>query len=439
MLKKLQRRFVIWTSLAIFAVISMIVLIINISYRRVLITREDNTIDSIMSGERQPGPGGPGSGNVPGEGPGDQMEPKPGTGNDPGKNNGNGGQDPKGGIAFDGNMSPEAPFLTRYFTVTADAEKNVVSVSIDNIGSVTQEDGKTMAEEVLSEGSERGYSGEYRYAVKTTDEGYLMAFLNCSQDQESMLSILRVSIIVGASSMLLIVLALFLISRRVIAPYARNMAMQRQFITDAEHELKTPLTSIAASTDVLMMDEENEWLLNIKDQTEHMKKLVAGMLTLSRMDEESPIPDKETFSISDAAWETMQPFEMAARGLNKSFKCDIEDGMTMEGARAMIQQMMSILLDNAVKYSDDEGNIVFKVYKSGKKVHVDVSNTGDLSGIKEPERLFDRFYRPDSSRNIKTGGFGIGLSIARAVARGHKGDINVSISGNKITFNAVME
>ena len=431
MLKKMQRRFVLWTSLAIAAVIALIVLIIHISYRNVMISREDNTLDNIIAGRMDDHHGMMPGGQMP-----DGMTPPEGEpesfveGDREGSRN---------DIYFDGNMSPESPFMTRYFTVSFDTDGNVTGTSIDNIGSVSDEEAREMALELFSGEEARGYTGEYRYRISEQDDGYTAAFLNCSADQQSMSSILFVSLIVGIVSAALLIVVMIIVSGRVIKPYARNAEMQRQFITDAEHELKTPITSISTSADVLLMDGENEWARNIKNQSERMGKLVAGMLKLSRMDEEDPFPDKAEFSVSDAAWETAEPFEKTAKGLGKGFSCDIEDGVRMTGDEPAVQQMMSILLDNAVKYSDDEGNIAFRVYRNRKRVCVDVSNTGDMSHIKEPEKLFDRFYRPDDSRNNRTGGYGIGLSIARAVARSHGGDLNVKIDGNSITFSSVME
>ena len=445
MLKKLQRRFVIWTSLAIFAVIALIVLIINLSYRNVMIGREEDTIDAILSGDLRPGgredrvpdgerpPGESGAFNG-----SDDDDPEDDPDDDDPYDDEDDDIDEKG-IPFDRDLSPEAPFMTRFFTVQADGERNITSVSIDNIGSVSEDDAREMAEEILAGGSSSGYTGEYRYRVQEADDGYNTVFLNCSADQESMASVLFVSSVVGLVSVLFLILVVFIISGRVIKPYVRNARMQRQFITDAEHELKTPITSISTSADVLLMDGENEWLRNIKDQAEKMNRLVAGMLKLSRMDEEDPFPDKAEFSLSDAAWEASEPFGKTAEGLRKSFTREIEDDVLMTGDEPAVQQLISILLDNAVKYSDSEGNIVLKVYKDRKHVCIDVSNTGDMSAITEPERLFDRFFRPDESRSSKTGGYGIGLSIARAVAESHNGTLTVRIEGDSITFSARME
>ena len=217
------------------------------------------------------------------------------------------------------------------------------------------------------------------------------------------------------------------------------MELQKQFITDAGHELKTPLTSISTSADVLKMENgDNEWIDNIQKQTVRMSKLVKNLVTLSRLDEGVPLPDRTEFSLSDAAWEAAEPFEMRARAQGKSFTQSISPELAMKGDMAAVQQLISILLDNAFKYSDDGGQIRLSVYPQHKNNIIEVYNTCPPDSLGDIDRFFDRFYRADSSRRYD-GGTGIGLAIAKATAQALGGSISAETAdGRSIVFKAVL-
>ena len=191
--------------------------------------------------------------------------------------------------------------------------------------------------------------------------------------------------------------------------------MQKQFITDASHELKTPLTSISTSLDVIEIEHgEDEWTENIRNQTTRMTKLVGELVALSRLDEIKPLPAKENFSVSNAAWEIVEVYQPQAKAREKKFDVEIQDDVFMIGEKDAIQQMLSVLLDNAIRYSNEKGEIRFSLKKSKNKVRIEVFNTCHFDTPPDVNRLFDRFYRPDSSRNSDTGGNGVGLAIAKA-------------------------
>ena len=231
---------------------------------------------------------------------------------------------------------------------------------------------------------------------------------------------------------LLIFGLVIVLSKRAILPFVKNLEMQKQFITDAGHEIKTPLTSIATSADVLAVEHEgNEWVANIQKQTVRLTKLVNHLVTLSRLDEAAPFPDQTVFSLSEAVWETSEPFSSLARANGKNYTQRIEENLEITGDKTAIQQMISILLDNALRYSDAGGQIQLDVYRKNAHAWIEVFNTCEPISQSDLAHLFDRFYRPDKSRSTHTGGTGIGLSIAKATAEGHGGKISVvSPSGN---------
>lgn len=223
------------------------------------------------------------------------------------------------------------------------------------------------------------------------------------------------------------------------APYLRNLSVQKQFITNAGHELKTPLTAISTSADVLAMEYPgDEWAENIQAQSARLARLIADLVTLSRLDEENPFPEKTEFSLSDAAWEIAEPFSSLAAAKGKRYSQEIEDGVLLTGERQAVQQMVSILLDNAVKYSDEGGEISLRVSKAGKRAQIQVFNTCSGAESLDISRLFDRFYRADESHSSAVGGTGIGLSIARATAEAHGGSVRAEIADGGIRFTALL-
>ena len=388
------------TMLAFFAVIMMIAVLVNAVNYYVVTNRADQTLSAILRYEEmrpeEPGPQGP------------PMKP------------------------FMGLPDVEANYMTRFFAVHFDKDENVVSTSTDYIAAVDNEDAVEYARQVLKKSKDRGYMKEYRYAKETKGDTTVVLFLNTTRDQQSMISLLILTIIVSFVSLLIVFVLVAKLSGRAIRPFANNIDQQKRFITDASHELKTPLTSISTSLDVITMEHgDDEWTDNIRKQTGRMSKLVSELVTLSRLDEENPLPDKEDFSLSNAAWEIADVYMPQAKAQGKNFSVEIEENVSLFGDKSSIQQMLSVLLDNAVRYSDEKGDIRFSVSKKKNRAYIEVFNTCDYETAPDTERLFDRFYRPDESRDSKTGGSGVGLSIARAVAQAHGGKITASCPSGK--------
>ena len=193
------------------------------------------------------------------------------------------------------------------------------------------------------------------------------------------------------------------------------------------------------SSDVLSMEyEDNEWVQNIKQQSLRMSKLITELITLSRLDEEHPFPDFAKFALTDAVWEISEPFASLAKAKGKEYSQNIEENLEFFGDKNAIQQMISILLDNALKYSPEHGEIALSVCKKRKKIQITVTNTVPTKQLPDLDRIFDRFYRADQSRHKKNS-YGIGLSIAKSIAQNHGGTIHASVANNSvITFNVKM-
>lgn len=335
---------------------------------------------------------------------------------------------------------PEADFTTRFFIVHCNGEGQLMDIFHEHISSVDQEEIRQEAERILSGHREKGYWKDYRYMVRQEDAGVTIIFLNVFREQRLIRSLFWVSVVTALLSFCVVLALTVFFSGRAIRPYLRNIERQKRFITDAGHELKTPLTSISTSADILEMElEGDEWVENIKKQTARMTRLVSDLVALSRLDEETPFPEKAEFSISDAAWETAEAFGAAAQAKGKTCMQQIEENLRFTGDRAAIQRLLSILLDNAVRYGAEGGEIRLEVFRRHNRIYLMVSNPCDVEKIPDLNRLFDRFYRPDEARSSDAGGTGIGLSMARAIAEAHGGKITAeSRDGRIIIFKVVL-
>lgn len=338
----------------------------------------------------------------------------------------------RGALPFDdwSHFSPEVQYSLRFFSVHYDTNGIVSRVNQDYIASISESDAETYADAVLESGKAHGYESGYRYLVSTTEDETVVLFLNSEREIQTMRSLLWITLAIAAACLVVVFGLVVLFSQRAITPYLKNMEAQKQFITNASHELKTPLTAISTSADVLAMEHDgDEWVHNIQVQSGRLSKLITSLVALSRLDEENPFPVRTEFSLSDALWEISEPFGSLAQAKGKAYTQDIADGLTVTGDRTAIQQMFSILLDNALKYSPDGGSISLTTQRSGKMAEVTVSNTVDTAQSIDTTRLFDRFYRADESHSGAVSGTGIGLSIVKATVEAHGGTISVRQEG----------
>lgn len=324
--------------------------------------------------------------------------------------------------------SPELPFESRYFSVLLNSEDNsVVSVDTGRIAAVDDDTAISYATKVITGRTSSGFLHQYRYTTFTGDTGTRVIFLDCQRNLSTFYTFIATSVGVCLIGLLLVLLLMFLLSGYIIRPFIENHEKQKQFITDAGHELKTPLTIISADAEILAMDYgESEWLTDIQEQTRHLTSLTNNLITLSRMEEERTRLQMIDFPFSDVVEETAQSFQAIARTQHKTFELSIQPMISLCGDEKSLTQLVSILLDNAMKYSSPEGQISLCLEKSGNNVKLTVYNTAESVDREQLSHLFDRFYRMDSSRNSRTGGYGLGLSIAAAVVETHKGKITAA-------------
>lgn len=328
-------------------------------------------------------------------------------------------------------FSPELPYESRYFTVFLTQSGAVASVNTGKIAAVDTEAAVNYAREVVSDGRSQGFVDDYRYTTYTVGDETHIIFLDYGRKLDSFRTFLLTGTGVSVAGLLAVLLLLIFFSGRIVKPFSENYERQKQFITDAGHELKTPLTIIDADAEVLEMDlGENEWLNDIKAQTKRLAQLTNSLILLSRM-EEQPQTEKIDFPISDLLEETVETFQALARTRNKKLSAQIQPMLSMRGDEKPIRQLVTILLDNAVKYSDDGGRIEVALKKQKNAIYLSVYNTVESISRESLPHLFDRFYRTDKSRNSQTGGYGLGLSIAAAIVNAHKGKITASTQDEK--------
>ncbi len=314
-------------------------------------------------------------------------------------------------------LDDDAEMSAVYFLVRLNTEGEAVYADVSRIASVTEDEAETMAEAVAGESS--GRDGRFKYVVTPSRDGRgsVAVFLDVSDNSRAMLTVAVLSLLGGAACWLAALLAVALLSRSATRPVAESMERQKRFITDAGHELKTPLAIIRANADALELHSgESRWSRNIKRQTERMDELVKSLLTLARLDESAekePVVTRFSLSavVADAAAQYAEPAEAAGLCL----ETDIEPDIELDGSPDAAAQLADILLDNAVKYSEPGGKIELSLRREGGHSTLRVRNRCQ-EPPKEPERLFDRFYRGDAARTQSSGGTGLGLSIAKALA-----------------------
>lgn len=358
-------------------------------------------------------------------------------------------------------FSREMPYETRFFLVTLNESGEEENHDLGMIAAIEEEEAIEYAKSILRQyqkgGKAKGFYDEYRYLLTKKDDSFQIIFVDCSADLQETRKGLIASVSVSAVGVLAVFLLVLFFSKKVFRPVEESYQKQRRFITDASHELKTPLTIISANVEVMEMEaEESKWSQSIKKQIDRMVGLVEQMVTLSRMDEQKEVW-RESFSMSDAIRDVAEPYFAVAQSEGKAFTAEIAEGITFSGNEKQIRQMTGLLLDNAMKYAgvpESDGafskelaarestgqnaQIRLSLRQKGKKIELKLWNTVETMEPGNQDILFERFYRPDSSRNSEKGGSGIGLSIVKSIVEAHKGKITAtSKDGKSIEFKAI--
>ncbi len=327
---------------------------------------------------------------------------------------------------------------SRWFSVSYDANGTRRSMNLLNMTDFDEATASALADQAVQSGRSSAFLQDYLYQIRDNVRGgYTVLFLNVETRLAAVRNLALLSLLACAGGILLAWLFVTLASRKAIEPTIRNMEQQKQFITNASHELKTPLTVISTNMDLMQMEQpDNPWVKSTKKQTSQMRHLVDELVYLSRMEEENAPLTPEILRVASLLQETAEPFIAMAEYQGKSMETDAENGLMLRGDRASVQRLLSTLLDNAVKYAPEESVIRVSARGEGRYAVLTVSNDVAQPLTEEQCRqLFDRFYRADLSRNKeKQSGFGIGLAIAAAIAQKHGGTISAAMENGRLVF-----
>ncbi|MBQ2877084.1 MAG: HAMP domain-containing histidine kinase [Clostridia bacterium] len=396
MIYRLQRKFILICTVSVLTVIALVfgvILVLNISSMN---RNMDMLADRVSEG----------GGSFPGS-----MEEKP----EPDK------MPPPNAQDFEF-ITPETPFSTRHFTVFFDKQGEVARTNTESIYSITEEAAIEYAESVLDDEDTRGWIDNYRYKVFASEMGTGVVFVDGSMSRSSLMQSMTIAgfVLLGCAALVLILI--FLLSKKAVNPIAESYEKQKQFITDANHELKTPLTLILANLDIAEAElGKNEWLDDIRSEGHRMTELVNQLVALSRMDEEGQPLNMTDVALGELVANTAREFEPLAKERGKAITSSIDKEISYLGDEALLHRLVGILMDNAIKYCDQGGEITVNLHR-GRRTILTVENTYAAVGEIELDRLFDRFYRADKARKF-TGGYGVGLSMAKAIVEKHKGEI----------------
>ncbi|MBR6228673.1 MAG: HAMP domain-containing histidine kinase [Eubacterium sp.] len=474
-MKKLRRRFILSAMLSLFAVLVAIVAgmnilgymdVVNSTNRTIKIISENRgsfprpgEMNAVMPSSQMTTPsmsaGGDGNmtpASIPTGGDGNMAPPPmPSGGENP--------FDPSGEARrpdMERDFSAEAPYETRYFTVFFE-NGEITGAHMDNIAALTEDQAKQKATEVLENGSDSGFlEGTYRYQISygsgqtkidTDDENSeeitydsMVIFVNCEKRMDAFFSTLWSSVLVSLAGMIVVFFLILITSKMVFRPVEESERKQKQFLTDASHELKTPLAIIEANTEVMELESgETKWTKSNRHQVERLSGLVEQMVALTRLDESDIGGEVEEFSFSDALRETVENYQAPAEVAGKEISMEIAENLRIRTNEKNIRQLTGILLDNAVKYATEDTTIRVRLSAKGHRATLVVYNRAEDIPVGDNEVLFERFFRLDASRNSETGGSGIGLSVARSIVEKAGGKISAhSEDGQSLTITVVL-
>ena len=441
MVSKLRKRVVIYTVIAVALVLALLMGIVNIANfiskdkaaNEILEILADNNGEFPAWGGGRDDNGGMPSG---GGGPSDNGGGLPSDG---GREGGEPFGGPNGGAPpwMLPGMTEETPYETRFFTVDVKADGSIKAINTGRIAAVDSSKAVEMVARAEERGKTSGYDGNYKYIVKNKEGDKTYIFLDCTRDLNSVKSFLKTSMLVSLIGLIAITLFVILLSPKMIKPIAESYAKQKEFITNAGHELKTPMAVIESCAEVIELESgESKWTSGIKEQVKKLSDLTTHMVSLAKMDEQEDLA-MEDVNLSELVETALEGFCLEAEQQNRIIEKNIESDISIKGNATLLTELVSILADNALKYASADKPIKFSLTKEGKKVVLAEENYAEGLEKGNQNKLFDRFYRGDTSHNSNQPGSGIGLSMAQSIVTAHGGTITAeSPDGQRLIFTA---
>ncbi|EGD32942.1 HAMP domain-containing histidine kinase [Streptococcus sanguinis] len=334
----------------------------------------------------------------------------------------------------------------RYFSVVYNEDKTLYSTNLDHLSNLSKEQALSYANKVIKNSRSSGVFkvGSQFYSYQITQDSktkrYLLVVLDSTNYLESRNDFFWLSIQLCFYSFIFFVLVVSGFSNFAIRPYIKNYENQKRFITNAGHELKTPLAIISANTELQeLMTGENEWTESTKDQVKRLSNLINQMVVLARL-EEQPDVTLVDVNFSEVVKKVAGNFKSVIEKAGKKYEIKLQEDIHVKATEDELYELVSILIDNACKYCDEDGQIFVTLTKAkrGKRARLTVANSYADGKNVDYSRFFDRFYREDESHNQKQPGYGIGLSMAESLVRIFKGRIWVSYKKGLIGFTVLL-
>lgn len=353
--------------------------------------------------------------------------------------------------SFDGIKPPRRPFpgaspnfdsdfaetpmfrLSTFYTVAISYDGDILEIENEPPTVFTDADLKNLAQNIIKDGRDNGTKNNLAF-YKTDKDGYtLVTFMDNTIVNENAMTLFRYTLIFGGVALVLFFFLSVFLSKKIVNPLEESYHKQKQFISDAGHELKTPVSVVSANAELLSREiGDNQWLQNIQYENVRMGILVSQLLDLARTEDVTTQMERINFNrlvVGEAL-----PFESVVFEKGLSLNCNISSNIEVEGNSAQLKQIVSILLDNAICHSKDQSEVYLALTKEHGIAKLSVINKGDEIPMEQREQIFERFYRVDTARNSEDKHYGLGLSIAKAIATSHKGHIEVLCYNGFVEF-----
>lgn len=411
MIKKLRMKFVILSTVSLLLLLGIIVISSNLLTYRELVEKADIVLDMIAQNDGRPVHLMP---------PEKREYPQDGA--------------PEEHRFFGKRfLSPEIMYEARFFTADISGDGQIISVNTQSIAMVDDTEAGNYAKQVYSKKNDRGFINDFRYIKYYGENDIHVIFLDCGRNLFTFKNALLINCLISFAGLLVIFVIIVIFSAKIVRPVSESYEKQKQFISVAGHEIRTPITVIDADAEVLSMEigEDNEWLQDICKQTKRMALLTNDLITLSRMDENRQQFTMIDFPVSDVVSEAVLSFESLARSKGRHIRSEIAPMLSCHGDENSIRQVVGILLDNAIKYTKEEedgicDDILLRLEKRNHSICLIVKNSSESVSDEQLRHFFDRFYRTEQSRDSASGGYGLGLSIAWSIVEAHKGKITAA-------------
>ena len=349
------------------------------------------------------------------------------------------GPRPDGNPGFKPGFDPESPKfqLSTFYSVAVSYKGEILEIKNDSPTVYASDDLAQMAKDIIKDGKSTGTKDNLTF-LKTDKNGYiLVVFMDNTVVNESAMTLFRYTLIFGGVALVVFFFLSRFLAKKIVAPLEESYQKQRQFISDAGHELKTPVSVVSANAELLSRElGDNQWLQNIQYENERMGLLVGQLLDLART--ENITPQMEHIDLSRLVAGEMLPFESVAFEKGLVLNSNITNGITVEGNSTQLKQLTSILLDNAIRHSKPAGEVRLTLTKDHGITELSVINKGDEIPAEHRDRIFERFYRVDTARNGEDKHYGLGLAIAKAIVDAHHGHIEVNCYNGLVEFHVRM-